>query len=389
MSSLQKFSALAVACLFAAAMAAPVDAQHRQKSGSSAGSGAKAAPRGGGGGGGGQSAGPRSSPQGSGQSAGARQPQGPRPSPGAGPEARPRPAGAPVTGRAQPRPDYRPGGGYYPGYGHGGHYPYYGYRPYYPYYGYRGYYYGYPGWHWGFGAYYGPYYYSPWFYGAYWSYPYYYYPYDYVAGGASLKVNVEPKTAEVYVDGYLAGVVDQFDGMFQSLSVEPGEHEVTVYQPGYRSIVQRLYLSAGSTLRIKGVLEKLAPGEQEEPRPQPAYQPPRADAQVDPPQPYRNPEPQALPPAVPAAERPAAESYPPQGDSRYGQVAIRVQPIDAEVFIDGEPWRTQAGVERLVVQLPAGTHRVEIRKEGYDPFVTAVEIRRGETAVLNVSLSRF
>ena len=66
-----------------------------------------------------------------------------------------------------------------------------------------------------------------------------------------------------------------------------------------------------------------------------------------------------------------------------------MQPADAEVFIDGEPWRTQQGVERLVVQLAAGTHRVEIRKEGYDPFVTAVEIRRGETAVLNVSLSRF
>jgi hypothetical protein len=70
-------------------------------------------------------------------------------------------------------------------------------------------------------------------------------------------------------------------------------------------------------------------------------------------------------------------------------VAIRVQPADAEVLIDGEPWRAQSGAERLVVQLAAGTHRVEIRKEGYDPFVTAVEIRRGETAVLNVSLSRF
>jgi hypothetical protein len=70
-------------------------------------------------------------------------------------------------------------------------------------------------------------------------------------------------------------------------------------------------------------------------------------------------------------------------------VAIRVQPTDAEVLIDGEPWKTQPGAERLVVQLAAGTHRVEIRREGYDPFVSAVEVRRGETAVLNVSLSRF
>jgi hypothetical protein len=383
MSTTKKLGALAVAALFAAALAGPADAQQRQKSGSSSGSGAKAAPRSGGGGG--QSAGPRSSPRGSGQSAGARQPQGPRPSPGAGPEARPRPAGAPVTGRAVPRPAYGPGqGGRYPNYGYGGHYPYYGYRGYYPYYGYRGYYYGYyPGFYWGFGAYLGPYYYSPWLYSSYY-YPYDAYYYDYGPGGASLKVEVQPKTAEVFVDGYLAGIVDQFDGMFQSLAIEPGEHEVTVYQEGYRSIRQRLYLSAGSTLRMKGVLEKLAPGEANDPRPQPAYAAPQSSAQVEPPQPYRSPEPQGPPP-----DRPASEAYPPPGDGRYGQVAIRVQPADAEVFIDGEPWRTQAGVERLIVQLAAGTHRVEIRREGYEAFATTVEIRRGETAVINVSLSRF
>jgi hypothetical protein len=381
MSSLQKYGALAVVCLFAIASAMPADAQHRQKSGSSSGSGAKAAPRSGGGGG--QAAAPRGGSQGSGQSAGSRSGQGQRQPQGAGPAARPRPAGTPATGRAVPRPSYGPGNGsHYPDYGYRGHYPYYGYGGYYPYYGYRGYYGYYPGFYWGFGAYLGPYYYSPWLYSSFY-YPYDAYYYDYGPGGASLKVEVQPKTAEVFVDGYLAGIVDQFDGMFQSLSVEPGEHEITVYQAGYRSIRQRLYLSAGSTLRMKGVLEKLAPGEQDEQRPQPAYAP-QATAQVEPPQQYREPVPQAPPP-----DRPASESYPPPGDSRYGQVAIRVQPTDAEVLIDGEPWKTQPGAERLVVQLAAGTHRVEIRREGYDPFVSAVEVRRGETAVLNVSLSRF
>ena len=65
-----------------------------------------------------------------------------------------------------------------------------------------------------------------------------------------------------------------------------------------------------------------------------------------------------------------------------------MQPGDATVLIDGEPWRGPAGADRLVVQLAAGTHRVEIRKEGYDPFVTSVEIRQGETATLNVSLPK-
>jgi hypothetical protein len=196
----------------------------------------------------------------------------------------------------------------------------------------------------------------------------------------------------VYVDGHLAGIVDQFDGMFQSLSLEPGAHEITIYLEGFRTIRQQLYLSAGSTQRIKGAMEQLAPGEPNEPRPQAALAPPQPDPQVQTTPQYRAPEPQyrAPQPQGPPPDRQAPESYPPVGgDSRFGQVAIRVQPGDADVLIDGESWRNPAGADRLVVQLSAGTHRVEIRKDGYDPFVTAVEIRRGETTVLNVSLARF
>ena len=234
-----------------------------------------------------------------------------------------------------------------------------------------------------YGPYFGPYFYSPWFYSSLWWYPPYGYPYYWGAVGANVRIQVQPKSAEVYVDGYLAGIVDQFDGMFQSLSVEPGEHEVTIYQEGFKSIRQRLYLSAGSTMRVKGALEKLAPGEPNEPRPQPAAA--QYETQVQTAPPYGAPQPQGAPP-----DRQAPEQYAPAaGDSRFGQVAIRVQPGDAEVLIDGEPWRNPAGADRLVVHLAAGTHRVEIRKDGFDPFVTAVEIRRGETTVLNVSLARF
>ena len=188
--------------------------------------------------------------------------------------------------------------------------------------------------------------------------------------GANIRVQVQPKSAEVYVDGYLAGIVDQFDGMFQDLVVEPGTHEVTVYHDGYKRIVQRLYVSAGKSYKIKGTLDKLAPGEPNEPRPMPA-----------------------LEPAAPAAELGVgprrAESAPPvNAESRFGQVAIRVQPADAEIAIDGEPWKGPQGAERLVVHLASGAHRVEIRKEGFDPFVTVIEIKPGEVAVLNVSLSR-
>lgn len=234
-----------------------------------------------------------------------------------------------------------------------------------------------------YGPWYGPYFYSPWFYSSFWWYPPYGYPYYYGSFGANLKIQVQPKSAEVYVDGYLAGIVDQFDGMFQDLLVEPGTREITIYQDGYKSIVQRLYLSAGTSYKIKGTLEKLAPGEPGEVRPAPAYQAPSAPApalQV----PSTTPAPKYAQGASPAE----ASSIQSSANSRFGQLAIRVQPGDAEVTIDGEAWKGPQGADRLVVHLPAGTHRIEVRKEGFDPFVTAVEIKAGEVAALNVSLAK-
>jgi hypothetical protein len=68
-------------------------------------------------------------------------------------------------------------------------------------------------------------------------------------------------------------------------------------------------------------------------------------------------------------------------------MALRVQPSDAEVLIDGEKWET-SGDERLLVQLAAGVHHVEARKDGYRIYVTDVTVRPGETATLNVALSK-
>jgi hypothetical protein len=83
-----------------------------------------------------------------------------------------------------------------------------------------------------------------------------------------------PKEAAVYVDGYYAGVVEDFDGTFQRLHVEPGTHEVVVYLEGYRSRRERLYIGPNATRKLTGTLEKLAPGEPNEPVPEPSGPPP-------------------------------------------------------------------------------------------------------------------
>lgn len=92
---------------------------------------------------------------------------------------------------------------------------------------------------------------------------------------ADARVQVTPKQTQVYVDGYLAGVADDFDGVFQRLHVRPGGHEITLYLDGHRPVTERIYFSAGRTQKIKAAMVPLAAGEPAPPRPQPAPRPGR------------------------------------------------------------------------------------------------------------------
>jgi hypothetical protein len=66
-----------------------------------------------------------------------------------------------------------------------------------------------------------------------------------------------------------------------------------------------------------------------------------------------------------------------------------VQPSGATVLVDGERWAGPSGPdERLIIQLPEGHHRVEVERDGYERFVTDIDVRPTETAPLNISLTR-
>jgi hypothetical protein len=129
------------------------------------------------------------------------------------------------------------------------------------------------------GGYYNPYFYGPFLgfgWGGYpygYGYGYGYSPYYGYAYGppapptGSARLQVSPKDAAVYVDGYRAGRVDDFDGTFQRLNVEPGPHEITLFLPGYRTSTEKVYFAEGSTIKLRQTLEKLAPGESSTPPP--------------------------------------------------------------------------------------------------------------------------
>jgi hypothetical protein len=223
----------------------------------------------------------------------------------------------------------------------------------------------------------GGYFYDP-FFGPYpwWprsAYPYWYYPvYD---ARADVRVRVEPKAAEdaaVYVDGFYAGIVDDFNGVFQALPLTPGGHSVVLYLEGFRTVRHNIYLRPGSTFNLRVTMERLAAGATSEP---PEVAPP-----LPPPPPgsYRAPvtSPRALPPAGETSPAPA---------SGFGTLDLSVRPLDADVTIDGQPW-VSSEEGHFVVQVPAGRHRVEVRKRGYRQFVAEIQIGDGETSPLNVSL---
>ena len=249
----------------------------------------------------------------------------------------------------------------------------------------------------------GGYFYNP-FYGPYpwWGPDAYGYPYFPIYDTrARVRLLVTPKQAAVHVDGYYAGIVDDFDGFFQNLPLSPGGHEIVLYLEGYRTVRQTVYLTPDSTYKLHYAMQRLTQGEVSEPPPSaPPVPPPPTGSAMPPhtPRPGEGP----IPPTLPTGEPPAPQSRPapqarpvppppPPPSSRassYGALVIQVQPPDAEVRIDGERWMSSGTADRLVVQVSAGAHRVEVQKEGYRQFSTEIQVGRGETTPLNVSLSR-
>lgn len=57
-----------------------------------------------------------------------------------------------------------------------------------------------------------------------------------------VRLRVRPRDAAVYVDGYYAGIVDNFDGIFQRLTLEVGPHEIEIEAPGLGSQVFNVYV---------------------------------------------------------------------------------------------------------------------------------------------------
>ena len=69
-----------------------------------------------------------------------------------------------------------------------------------------------------------------------------------------LRLKVEPRDAQVYIDGYYAGRVDDFDGIFQSLKLEEGEYQIEIVLPGFEPLAFNVRIFPGQKTTYEGDL---------------------------------------------------------------------------------------------------------------------------------------
>ena len=70
-----------------------------------------------------------------------------------------------------------------------------------------------------------------------------------------LRLKIKPRDAEVYVDGYYAGIVDDFDGIFQRLHLESGPHRIEVRAPGYETLNFDVRITPDHTTTYEGEMK--------------------------------------------------------------------------------------------------------------------------------------
>jgi len=224
-----------------------------------------------------------------------------------------------------------------------------------------------------------------------------------VAGGRepqTVAVTLEPAFAGVTVESIPSGAAVSLDG--EAIGVTPleatldaGRYTLAIEHPGYRRFESPVTVKPGEPLRIGPVELGLPDG-----RLSVRTEPEGADISVAGQYRGRAPLTLTLAPGVPhevvvsragyeAATRTVSvnpgerSSLSLQLTPVLGEVTVRGEPADAELFVDGTP-RGPAG---QTLSLPAAPHRLEVRKAGLATFTATVTPKPGLPQVVEYRLT--
>jgi hypothetical protein len=73
----------------------------------------------------------------------------------------------------------------------------------------------------------------------------------------AIRIKVKPREAQIYADGYFAGTVDDFDGLFQRLHLRTGPHHIEIRAPGYETLNVDVQIDRNRTITYDGELKRL------------------------------------------------------------------------------------------------------------------------------------
>jgi hypothetical protein len=291
------------------------------------------------------------------------------------------------------------------------------------------------GWGWGYPGYYG-YGYGP--------YGYYGAGYGYGQDGnwASVKTDVDPEEARVYLDGKYIGAADDFDGWPDKLYLRPGHYRLEFRLSGYEPKVLDVEAHAGQELKVEDKLHHGGPAvstqadpprlegnvqrffgkrgnrdrrqdgrgyDRQDYRDRNSYSTPEdedmtdgayegndsvdrdeAPAQVAPPPAPR--------PAAPSTDswrsgrRPADASVSARPESRRdrGRLKIVAEPSDAVVYVDDRFVGSAdeiTSMDRGIVVAP-GKHTITVSRPGYRDMSREVTVDATKTVTVEMSLAR-
>jgi hypothetical protein len=71
-----------------------------------------------------------------------------------------------------------------------------------------------------------------------------------------LQLDIDPRRAQVFVDGTYAGVVEEFSGYYHHLELSAGPHDISVVASGYEPLSFHVIISPGATMTQRASLSR-------------------------------------------------------------------------------------------------------------------------------------